>query len=695
MTSTKTAPVAPDDEHGSITTCTTVQSGSIEVYVSEDNGDYLTQRKSNNSKKAKSKNQLSTMMRRIKNPAPRRRSRQQQDPLVPASFRKVQSLITTRSSRRSASCHSRSSSDFGMYGISDADENRNHEEQTGSVSTSKNQGDDTSVEDSGDILLVASSVSEEDCLIAKSPSDGDLSETSKLQSLYNMVTSSWRLEDDDKENSGGLDNDSQLIRKNSIVMMDGSSESLSQFFMKEDFDSSTWSEVNATNSISIFGAAVMTATVVIHPLVFVAGAATAVWAVGALHAAEKGYKFFTDKSFKDLFWADASTEDGDNPEICKAESQQSYEADNRRQENLESKTSTSEKQVGDIIAPRCKSPTSMIDFSPPNKRHLTSEDSIITQYFPPLEHQIVSDERFPGLNALEFFEVYLADDAPYSLKEFQSTMGDIDIDYGKWERRSNNPATRHSFHPAGAKENDNGAMKFPTSSKKERELNFKTLTKSYFGPAYATARKKQRVTKFSTRLVIIESMTELFDIPYCDRFFVVERWIVEADKLDPPSTSSTNQRRSPFYIAKLSVSIEVVMLRSCNWERQIRQKTLSTVNELLGSWTKKATKALNLAMQKKLERRKVGVSDDGTTSLKSYRSVPAYVEKPPSEAKALEMHQQKLRVIEEKISTGDLQWCNIEIRPGSSSTEILPSAESNQPRQEEKKRVLHRFKQRK
>ena len=34
-------------------------------------------------------------------------------------------------------------------------------------------------------------------------------------------------------------------------------------------------------------AAVMAATVIIHPLIFVAGVGTAMWAVGVFHAAEK------------------------------------------------------------------------------------------------------------------------------------------------------------------------------------------------------------------------------------------------------------------------------------------------------------------------------------------------------------------------------------------------------------------------
>ncbi len=259
-----------------------------------DNKDRLTQgdddSNTNGLKKSRSKNQLSTMMRRIKNPATRRRSAKQRDrdPSPAINFRKAQSVISIRP-RRSAPRHARSSSDFGTYVISDVEANRNRDEDNiVSTSITKKQGVETSDDNASDILLVSSSVSEEDTITVKSNSDSDLNGNSTFQSFYNMVTSSWRPEEDDKENAE-LDNGSQLIRRNSVLMIDGSSsESSVQFFLKEDFDSSIWSEVNATNGISIFGAAVMTATVVIHPLVFVAGAATAVWAVGALHAAEKG-----------------------------------------------------------------------------------------------------------------------------------------------------------------------------------------------------------------------------------------------------------------------------------------------------------------------------------------------------------------------------------------------------------------------
>ncbi len=181
-----------------------------------------------------------------------------------------------------------------------------------------------------ELLLILSSVSEDDpncnCLshdnkniisktlpsatavmsstkLIKSKSENDLN---TFQSLYNIMTS-WGENNDDYYDHQNIitclppstanstsddefdDNDTKLVRRNSSLTIDPVSSSQSSFFMNEDFDSSTWLEVNAPSGISILGAAVMTATVVIHPFIFMAGAATAtaVWAVGYVHGVEQ------------------------------------------------------------------------------------------------------------------------------------------------------------------------------------------------------------------------------------------------------------------------------------------------------------------------------------------------------------------------------------------------------------------------
>lgn len=407
------------------------------------------------------------------------------------------------------------------------------------------------------------------------------------------------------------------------------------------------------------------------------------------------YRFFSDNSFSDLFWSDSDQEDN-KKELLKSTNDRKDLTIDTNNSTANYISSTSQPQFDSLLSPHSCSSTNFLKESPPDHKHLTYTDPIIINNFPPLEYQIVNDVKFPGLNALEFFEVFFADNAPYSFKEFQTTSGDIDLDYGKWKRKNyvNNNVNQYSFHPnlPESAHTRHTPIKFPTSSRKERVLNFKTLTKSYFGPAYATAQKTQRVSKFSTRLVIIENKTELFDIPFCDRFFVIERWVIEADKnyslpiISPSSSNNYDNNNHATYEARLSVSVEVFMLKPCKFERQIRQKTLSTVSEILESWSKKATQALELAIQKKLERNGFGRHDDGI-SMQSYRSDPVVIVKHkaitevsdnikdqqlPKQEQTLKKHKEKLKqhkanmkVIEEKISTGDLEWCNIEIRQGT------------------------------
>ena len=448
------------------------------------------------------------------------------------------------------------------------------------------------------------------------------------------------------------------------------------YFLMTDFAKNNWMETvtsHSTESLSLGFISIMAATVVIHPILFVAGAATAVWAVGVVHAVEKGYDFFSDGQFKNMFWADSEVEQFQLEDGEGKEDRVEANPDNR---NLAHSIPTSPPLKGfatlDILSPIQFQPSSplMSPLAPSSKRHVTSFDTVISSHFPQLETAVVSAE-FPGLNALEFFHVFFSDDAPYSYKDFQETMGDVDIEFGKWMKSDAKPCSFHPNVKATQYKTD-----FPTCSQKERVLEFKTLTKSYFGPAYATAKKTQRVAKFSTRLVIMESMTELFDIPYSDRFFVLERWVIESVKHDGHSNPSM------LYTTKLSVSVQVFMLKPCSWEKQIRSKTLSTMESLVASWSENATKALDLTLKRKLERMRVQYHIPDSKSFYSYQSKdsrmfnaknsvsPVATTKgkcqPMSpgqtEQALLKIHGKQLKILEQKIASGDLEWCSIETK---------------------------------
>ena len=116
-------------------------------------------------------------------------------------------------------------------------------------------------------------------------------------------------------------------------------------------------------------------------------------------------------------------------------------------------------------------------------------------------------------------------------------------------------------------------------------------------------------------------MTQLVDIPFADRFRVIERWVVEAvknndaaavkqsaaaavgddsgNKQSPNSQSPNSQSQrqdgiidDALYTCKLSVQAEVELLKRCSWETQIRKKASKTLAEVVTEWCKSATMAL-------------------------------------------------------------------------------------------------------
>jgi hypothetical protein len=92
------------------------------------------------------------------------------------------------------------------------------------------------------------------------------------------------------------------------------------------------------------------------------------------------------------------------------------------------------------------------------------------------------------------------------------------------------------------------------------------------------------------RLSVLESRTDLADIPFADRFFVLERWVVRASK--------HNDR----YVANVTVSCQVVFTQNCPLEQQIRSKSVSAIADIVTAWCQMATEALEVTEQNKLQR---------------------------------------------------------------------------------------------
>ena len=359
-------------------------------------------------------------------------------------------------------------------------------------------------------------------------------------------------------------------------------------------------------------------------------------------------------------------------------------------------------------------------------------NNVIDTHFPPLEVCVMESVKLVGLNsATQFFDVFFADDAPYSMRDFQKKRGDVDVVYGKWEDclveegRDNTTTTLSPRIEEGegggdasllysVKEGAN-VIPLPPNSTRQRTLQFNTLTKSYFGPAYAKATKVQRATLLSSnQLLVIENVTHLSDIPYADRFRVIERWVLEvvegggnediityengnnstkqrlslgrSQSFGPTSSSSDGQNNiTTNACCKLTVHAEVQMLQPCSWEAQIRKKASETFTEVVQDWCKSATVALAATEEQMRKRLRVRVSlSDVIRNEQQQGSIDGKVAErriPPSPAMImtrhrsvslargrsdlLAIHKRNFDQLEKRVANGDLEWCSIEVMHSS------------------------------
>jgi hypothetical protein len=246
--------------------------------------------------------------------------------------------------------------------------------------------------------------------------------------------------------------------------------------------------------------------------------------------------------------------------------------------------------------------------SPRNRRHhyhrhdanLGDESFLrlwVQEHYPPLTTSLISDERFVGLNALEFFNVFYADNAPYNFLECQKERGDANICYGSWQ-------------PVSLADNN-----IRMDSCQERVITFRSKTNTFLGPPYASTTKTQRYLLIDKKFAILESKTTFMDIPYYDRFHVHERWIITAARDDkatdasvepasynPASPSSLLHHASSCYTCHVTAFCEIVFNKSCPFETVIKKQASATLLEVTQAWCTMAQQALVLAEQTKIRR---------------------------------------------------------------------------------------------
>ena len=212
----------------------------------------------------------------------------------------------------------------------------------------------------------------------------------------------------------------------------------------------------------------------------------------------------------------------------------------------------------------------------------------IEKYYPELEHVAVGKAQFFGLNAAEFFNVFFANDAPFTSKEIHKQRGDKDIEYGSWKALDGHQKLSLIENGPSCKD------KTVASFLRERVLSFKAKTNSYFGPPFADTTKVQRVLMASKRLMVMESKTTVKDIPFCDRFYVMERWVVTAEKQVHAGVRQ--------YVSNLSIHSQVFFSKKCSFESQIESKSTSSILEVSTAWCTMAKAALELTEASRMKR---------------------------------------------------------------------------------------------
>lgn len=206
--------------------------------------------------------------------------------------------------------------------------------------------------------------------------------------------------------------------------------------------------------------------------------------------------------------------------------------------------------------------------------------------------------EFQGLNANEFFDVFFADDAPFGFPTFHRLRRDKEVKYGNWNNVTNSRA------------NNDG---IPSSvAVKERNVQYHAKTNSFLGPPYASTIKYLRAFFVSKKFLVIEIKTTLKDIPFCNKFFLLERWIVDGTGTGFPSfrdgsSSSIKSRKSNKKeqdkdrngnLAKtsiyLTVTSKVYFTGDCPFESAILKESAKQISEISKCWNAMAKESLKI-----------------------------------------------------------------------------------------------------
>ena len=352
-------------------------------------------------------------------------------------------------------------------------------------------------------------------------------------------------------------------------------------FTRDDFAKSDWLSVMTTNS-GYVGLGVIALTIsVTHPIMFMAAALTALGTATAVGASYDCFLQMVPCCTTDQTLSSEETEsDGIKGTVTKT-----FEGGGRPR----GVNGTYDPPRTTVVATSTETPIRQI---------LPSKSAInlgwIDARYPPLDFAVIENQALDGLNVVQFFDVFFSDTAPYNFRDFQIQRGDKNVEYGTWKQVQD--TSMLSMHPAAGR----APADLEYRSWIERELHFQAKTNNTFlGPPYATTTKEQRCLIFSKKMGVLEMRTTLADIPFCDRFYVLERWILTAAK-----------DGAGIYHLQISSSASVVLTKSCPFATQIQTKSRSSLTDVGRAWCHMAKQALQLAQQAKIDRLQHNEQDD-------------------------------------------------------------------------------------
>ncbi|CAM9305361.1 unnamed protein product, partial [Ectocarpus sp. 4 AP-2014] len=162
-------------------------------------------------------------------------------------------------------------------------------------------------------------------------------------------------------------------------------------------------------------------------------------------------------------------------------------------------------------------------------------------------HAEVATAEF-DVSVKDFYERFVADDAPYSLPDFHMSRGDWEVDASEWQQTTKEGEGGGEGAAGSAKGDGGGGLRGPRppgGGGVTRAIRFKTPLHITFmsSPGHVRTLKRQRSRFFGGQGCIVETQTTVEDrIPLSDNFHVEDRWIIRPAADDEGSGSGGKPR---------------------------------------------------------------------------------------------------------------------------------------------------------